>query len=384
MDMDFELDGLFFDDPEPITPKDTSTGQQDATGFKETATKSASSNSDDTGSYVEDEIIFGPSTTPKDASKDKQDDQGIVFEDDSDDEPDSKGKDGVSDSETIELNKSYFEFLKKNNLLFVKEDFEFDGSSEKLAEAQDQTLETYKDSAFKAIMNALPEKIQNLVNYSLEGGTNYEPFLKENTGFDISTDEGKEAAIRYFYKNTANWDDKRIDKHLSRLDDDDLAEEATEALLEIEEYNKVQQAELVKAQQLAKQELEEKQKAFQANIRSVIDKVGYIENTRKNSIKNFMFNTIRKSDGILTDYQRTLQNIQSNPEHLAQLADLLMDYDKEKGISYNRFERKAKTTLTRDLKTHLDQTVADKVPSLVPGKNSKDDIDWKAFLRRAQ
>lgn len=371
---DFELDGLFFDEPiDNNTIVDKGADNED-----KGSNKPVSTNSDE--AIITDEIVFGPAPTKEKEASEKTNDSNISFDDEEDQEEEVT-------EDTVQVNTAYFEFLKQNNLINVPDDFEFDGSPEKIAEAHEQTLNAYKASAFSAIMDALPENIQGLLQYALEGGSDYQSFLNQPTTFDVSTPEGQESAIRYFYKNSAGWDDKRIDKLISRLDDEELAEEATDAIDQIEELNKKERENALLTQKKQKEEAEERQKQFQQNIKNVINTVGYIEPARKNNIKNFMFNPVRRGDGVLTDYQRTLQNIQTNPEHLAQLADLLLDYDKEKGISYSRFEKKAKTTLTKDLKRHLDQTVADKVPSLsIKNKDNKnkEDIDWKAFLRRAQ
>jgi len=280
-----------------------------------------------------------------------------------------------------------FETLKQLSQAIIQNE---SGSAEKLQEAHEATIETYKASAYSAIMSALPENLQGLLQYAMAGGDDYEQFLNQSASFDTDNIVGQEAVIRYFYKNTANWDDKKIERYIAKLDEDELAEEAQDLSAQIEEANKAAQKAAIQKEEAARQAAIEQQKALQANIAQTIEKAGYIEQARKSNIKNFMFNPVRRADGSLTEYQRVLQSIQSNPDHLAQLADLLYDYDKEKGITYQRFEKNAKTTLTKDLKRHLEQSTSSKVNGLViPGKSLKNsqtskttanDIDWKAFL----
>jgi len=300
----------------------------------------------------------------------------------------AESKDTESDYDEAAA-KDYFDFLKSNNLIHVPEDFEFDGSAEKLQEAHDQTIQTYKESAYTAIMSSLPENLQDLLQYALSGGSDYDKFLNRSTSFDTETVEGQEAVIRYFYKNTANWDDKKIDRYIAKLDEDEISEEALDLNAQIEEAQAQARKAAVQAEEDNKRKAIEGQKAFQQNIAQTIDKAGYIEQSRKSNVKNFMFNPVRRADGSLTEYQRTLQSIQNNPDHLAQLADLLFDYDKEKGISYTRFEKNAKTTLTKDLKRQLESSTSAKVHGInVPNRTNlkasqaskTDEIDWKAFL----
>lgn len=363
----FGLEGIFFDDPtEPTTGSGSNTQAIPETEEKDNVEEISSQ---------QQEFIF---ETP---NKDSRSTKPTV--------PVTENKDELEVEYNAEDAKTYFDFLKQNNLLAVGDDFEFDGSAEKLQEAHDATIQTYKESAYGAIMSALPENLQGLLQYALAGGDDYDQFLNQSASFDIESVAGQEAVIRYFYKNTANWDDKKIDRYISKLDEEELSEEAQDLNIQIDEANKDAQKAVVQAEEDRKKVAIESHKALQANIAQTIDKAGYIEQSRKANIKNFMFNPIRRADGSLTEYSRVLQSIQSNPDHLAQLADLLFDYDKDKGISYQRFEKSAKTTLTKDLKRHLEQSTSSKVNGLViPGKalknsqsnNKTEDIDWKAFL----
>lgn len=365
---DFGLD-IFFDDP--IDPIDTGSAN---TQELENDTENAS-NSDKV-----QEIVFD-SKSVETGDKTKR-------ESNSEAEPKTTTQDAEIEYDEVAA-KDYFDFLKSNNLIIVGDDFEFDGTPEKLQEAHDKTIEVYKESAYTAIMSALPENLQDLLQYALSGGDDYDQFLNKDKSFDTESQEGQEAVIRFFYKNTANWDDRKIDRYIAKLDEDELLEEALDLNAQIEVAQSEARKAAVQAEEDNKKKAIESHKAFQANIAQTIDKAGYIEQSRKSNIKNFMFNPVRRSDGQLTEYQRTLQSIQSNPDHLAQLADLLFDYDKDKGISYTRFEKSAKTTLTKDLKRQLESSTSSKVHGInIPSRanlkasqaNRNEEIDWKAFL----
>ena len=98
-------------------------------------------------------------------------------------------------------------------------------------------------------------------------------------------------------------------------------------------------------------------------------------------LKNFIFNVARKEDGVMTEMIRTFNSIQNNPEHFIQLADLFLDYDKEKGIAYSRFEKNGQTTLNKNLKKALEESVSKKISSFAnnPKTGTAKEIDWSTF-----
>jgi hypothetical protein len=275
------------------------------------------------------------------------------------------------------ITKKYYEFMKESNLLMVPDDFEFDGTNEKLTEAHETTLANMQQLAYSAIMERLPEEVQSLVQYSLKGGKDYEAFLKQDNSFDISNEQGQISLIKHYYKNTVKWDDARIERYLSKTDEGELAAEAESIKEELEESQSEQRKLKIAEQERLEKLAMEQQKAVQVKITDTIGNAGFIEDKRKQPLKNFIFNAVRKDDGKATDFQRALNQIQTNPEHLIQLADLLMDYDKVKGLKYERFENKATTRVTKDLKAKLEQTVSKKLGSI---GNSSKEIDWAKFI----
>jgi hypothetical protein len=283
----------------------------------------------------------------------------------------------ANETDSIQENKGYFEFLKSNNLLLVDETFEYDGSEEQLAEAKNQTIHNYQKLALDAIMDNLPEDFKNILTYTLQGGTDYKKFL-ETPAFDDTTIEGQSEIIASYYKNEMQWSKDKIDKFISKMDEEEIAEEA----LELKEKIKEKQSILVQKaieQQVEAQKQDEIERAKKVQeITASIETAGFVDVKRKSPLKNFIFNPVRKSDGMHSEFQRVLSSIQNNPSHLIQLADLLMDYDKAKGLAYERFEKKAETKLTQSLKENLNKTIKAKVGQI---KGSDEPINWAKFMQ---
>lgn len=96
-----------------------------------------------------------------------------------------------------------------------------------------------------------------------------------------------------------------------------------------------------------------------------------------------MLNQIERNGDTDTDFSRTIKKISANPEHLVQLADILADYDEEKGLDLKRFLKKGKTEATKTLKERLEEVTDSKTK--VTGKGSKvqkQNFDWEEFLRQ--
>jgi hypothetical protein len=298
---------------------------------------------------------------------------------------DVEGKEKVViEEETITENieevggtKDYIKVLEKHGLLFLPEGTDLEKETEESVwtKAQEHTRTMYQNAAIESLLDAIPDKLRDAVLYTVKGGEDYMSFFQEKDSFDITTESGQVAAIRSYYKNVNNWNDDRIERAVKRLDTEDLKEEAEIALSAIEEHEAELAQEKIKAQQDAQKAEEQAMIHYQQTLRTAIADAKFIEDGRKKNIQNFMFNPVKKQDGMSTEYQRVLKQIQGSPQHMAQLADLLLDYDKEKGIPYDRFKRSAKTSLTQDLQKALSTTDKQKSAAI-----KDEDINWASLL----
>ncbi len=288
-----------------------------------------------------------------------------------------------ADPASQDITKAYFEFAKKNNLVSVAEDFEFDGTEESLYQAQVQTIENNQRLALQAILDRFPDRLKAQAIYALRGGTDFNSF--ENTienQLDDSSLIGQTQIVKKYYKELG-WEDAKVEKYLSRLTEQDVAEEAVDAKQKlIAAEAKLRQDKINELKEEADQKAAKAQE-FNNKVKTNIDQAGFIPQPRKQKLNNFVFNSIRKEDGAKTELMRAFDAIQSNPEHFIQLADLLLDYDPQKGIAFQRFEKKSNTTMAKGLKQALEETVSAKVASMNSSSQISQNgqaIDWSQFI----
>ena len=285
----------------------------------------------------------------------------------------------------IDVSKEYFKFLKEHNLIVTEDEFEFDGTDEGLEQAHSQTIQAYQRSALNAILEKLPTNLQDMAIYALKGGTDFEAFNNKTTSsLDDSTLDGQTQIVKDYYKNIVKWPTDKIERYLSKLSEQDVQEEATDAKTKLIEEEATIRENYIKAQEAKEAEKLASIKEFNTKIESNIEQAGFVPAPRKQKLKNFIFNNVRKEDGPMTEMIRTFNTIQKNPEHFIQLADLLMDYDPKTGIAYTRFEKKSTTTINNGLKKALEQTVGNKIAAMsgyhsTGSTDNKNPIDWSKF-----
>ena len=310
-------------------------------------------------------------------------DSTVKTADDDKPEPKVDTKDNKNDTEddneevddTAEL---FFKYLQDKNIVLTNEDFEFDGSEEKLEEALIQTKDNLRLEVFNDLFEKLPNKVREAVKFSLQtNGRDLDEFLQQDQEIDwdrvdLSTSDNQKAVMYHYYKSVSNFEDDKIYRYIDRLvKSGDLEEEATSVIQELkdkEEENKAKAIEHYRNQQAA---LEEQDRQYKASIQKSIDEASYIESERKQKLKNFLFNEKRTRDGSFTEYNLVLNNISNNPSHMAQLADLLLDYKPDVGFDFERFTTKAKTAAVKGLKNKLNAIRSD-AKTKVTGVNAKD------------
>ena len=335
-----------------------------------------------------------------DDNLDTSDDNNIDFEDEEelDEEEDEKEKDKKDDTsknkpesnssqqkqDSIDLTEGYIEFLKESGLIELPEDFKITDKEAAVEEIHEHMVKQYKQSALNAVLAQMPEDIQQIALYAIKGGKDYKKFLENSFDEeDISTIENQTAVIKSYYKNYTKLSDEKIERIIKGLDEDELKSEAESLLQEIKD-NKAAEIEAALKQKEKEEEANKKALAqYNAQLAESVKTAKYLSDERRRKIQNFMLNHTRKEDGMMTEMVRVFNLIQNNPEHFVQLADLLVDYDKEKGINYTRFERTARTTLNKGLKQKLEQAVNKKISSFGQPKqannNDTQNWDWSEF-----
>lgn len=306
-------------------------------------------------------------------------------------DPDS-GKDpepNVIDKTTPEGIKEYYDFLTENNLLAPNEDFTFDGTSKSLSEALEQTNINQQKAVAYSLWEQLPEDFKPLLQYGLSGGTNVKDFLDtysresiDVTTADLDDPQTQDELVREYYRQTTKHSDEKIEKLVSLLKakgEVDYTSEVYDIAVELKDIQKQNREELTRQAILQKQHNEAKLREERDELFNTIDNLD-LAPQRKGMIKSFVYSNDNSSSSRM---DATIQSIINNKEHFAQLADLLLDYDANKGFQIeNRFTKKSKTNALNDLEKRLSEKFSDS-KSKVSGSHSTsgtDNFDWSAIF----
>lgn len=272
-----------------------------------------------------------------------------------------------SDSNVL---KTYYDFLKEQELIITEDDYEFDGKEESLELIKQKTLESYRQKVLEELNNSLPENFKKVLKYGLEGGKDPSDIFNQVDilDTDITVKTNQELIVKTHLKETTNFSDEKINKMISNLDKaGELEAEAYDALDELKEIREERDLKQQQALVESRQQFEKREKELRDTVIDSIQQYDIISKERKGKIQAFMFNPIKKGTEVLTDYQRHLKAISSNPKHLVQLADILFDYNESEGINLERFKKQGETKANQTLKEKLEN----KMSNLKTGGNIK-------------
>lgn len=285
-----------------------------------------------------------------------------------------------------------FESLKESNTLVVPEDFEFDGTAEGLAKAVETTWESLRTSAQDALYNSLDEDSRLALKYALVNKKPLYAYYQENdtanvdyNAFDLEEEADQAEIMKLYLSKTTSMNETKINKQVELYKNSgQLMIEAKEAYTDLvaiqeEEKQKIE-AELDKKQkENLRTALEVKQKRVEA-----INKLDEVEESRRKKLVAFVANDLYpngRNQAPTTEINHYIQSIARNPEHLAQLANLLLDYDPEKGIVLDRIVAKLSTKKAEEIKDKLD-----KKSGLPKGaqtrKKVEDEFNWGEWAKQ--
>lgn len=157
--------------------------------------------------------------------------------------------------------------------------------------------------------------------------------------------------------------------------------EALDALEVLTEEKARKKEELVanaKAEREAAQATIEKERAA---IGSAID--GFLDDkARASSMKAFLFNPVKDEQGTTTKFNQVIQSISSNPQHLAQLVDILLEYDPKAGIKLTKLEKQVKKAGVQSFKDLVREKLESQplVKGTVKPNNSRSQFSWDDFI----
>lgn len=312
---------------------------------------------------LEDDIIDDDNDLDDidDVNKDSGNDTNKVI-DSAEDLIDDADDDEMSNSQLEAL----YEALLEEGALDLPDDFKFDGTPKSFNTAIDTTFSNLTTKAQNALLDQLSPEVRDVVRYNLTTQKGVNDFLKEKSNvpvigeLDITNEDNQKYVLAEHYKATTNYSPEKIRKLISRIEDlGELEYDAKEAYQELLEL-KINQEEKNKKDYEARQEQIRNQKAQEKQLyESLVQESTLVEKARKEKLRNFLVNEhrVKGENVMLTGMSRTLQEISRNPEHIVQLADLLLDYDKGKGLALDRFEKKQVAKKTKEVLSRMDRVL---------------------------
>jgi len=279
------------------------------------------------------------------------------------DDDEDEGTDDGNDSSISEAGDltSYYNFLKQTGLILVGDDYEFDGSPEKFQEVIESTRSNMQTAGAQMIWEQLPDSYKLVLEHGLNGGNDINAVKEVINGqtdldsLDLEDEGTQENLMVNYLKRTTKYDDNKIQKAIARIKaTGDLEEEAESALSELKGIYREEKEALVR------QQAEEQQKAVQTQQESYnnfLHTVGDMKmpDDRKRKIVSSIWTVGDYGEYENVSYFNYIDYIvKNNPEHLAQLAEIYLDYDSQKGFTSDTIKRKVKSEVTTNFRDSID------------------------------
>jgi hypothetical protein len=286
---------------------------------------------------------------------------GPTTDSDTPDEPDASDEPTASDEDT-ERRQAYFDFLVSQQVVEIPEEFEYDGSLEKLEEALSLSRKKQQEKVYQDLFAALDPQAQEALNFALQTGqplhAYYESLATPSLNYNPASPTDQKKIVEQYLKETTRYSPEKITKTIALYEEEGILEqESQDALAELTQFysqKQEEQATQLQAQRQAEERmLREKTEALAAAINTS----SFIHPTRREKVRSFFFNPIQVEQNQTTAFNLTINHILSNPEHQAQLADLLLDYNPEQGFTLDRFEKRLKSKATSSFKEDLDKAL---------------------------
>jgi hypothetical protein len=313
-----------------------------------------------------------------------------VADDQAGDNADEDEEEDVIDAD-LETLKANYEFALEEGILQPNDDFEFDGTN--LEEAYAQTKYNQQSDALQKVWNAIPEDFKGALEFAISGGDSlseyYDLFHDQDdvTKLDLSKTENQRSVINRYLSETTKMSKELIKKKIDRWEDSGvLEEEATDILPELEQFQKVKQQKALESKKQAQIDAHQAELDRRSAIQSSISEASYITKPRKNKVKAFLFNEVKRGDAVDTQYNMVLNSIYKNPEHLAQLADFLLEYDEKKGLQFDRFEKRGKSKAVSSFSKRLNKRTSDTKASVKGGRSkiTPDTFDFAEAMKQLE
>jgi polyhydroxyalkanoate synthesis regulator phasin len=285
---------------------------------------------------------------------------------------------------------AYVSFLMDNELVDLPEGISTESlTPEQLQQVFDYTKVSRLNKATEQLFNQLPSEIRPVLEYALNGGTSVKEFLSslENDplkNVDITTFDGQKKIVYEGLRQTSNYSEEKINRIVNKLaeDADELAFEARESYNELVALSEQRQQAAIEEARVRDIEQKKEMERRTEALHRAIDSSAVIHPQRRNKVKAFFFEPINTQEGVTTSFNYTIQSILENPEHQAQLADLLLEYDPKVGFSLDRIEKNVKNRATKDFQKALAKVIDPKgaqSSGSSSGSQNNREFDWETY-----
>jgi hypothetical protein len=298
--------------------------------------------------------------------------------------------DDAEDSlESDDITVSYVDFLKQNDLVVIPEDLQFSGKPEELEKIFEHTKTTRQAEAVDKIFNALPEDFKPLFDYALAGGTSLNDFMSVYakdplSNIDLTKVEDQRKIVAEHYRATTEYSDEKINRLVSLItDEDDLKLEAEDAYKELGIIREKEKTALIEQTAAQREADRQRVEAQTLALSKAVDTTTSIHAQRKHKVKSFFFDPVNIGGSTTTGFNHAVQSILANPEHQAQLADILLEYDATAGFSGERFERKFRTKATGSFQEALEKALNPKQAQRASTQKTPNssNFDWETYSK---
>ena len=234
-------------------------------------------------------------------------------------------------------------------------------------ELLEEGFESGVENRISELLGGLPNELQALNKYVLNGGDMNDFLSKMNTmgastgitaTLDISNEKNQELVVRQMYEDEG-MDDDFIETQLESLKDTGKLEAFSKKRFEKwkEQDSKASQ-QAAQQQELQAKAQREKARQYYSSLKTAVN--GEFEGIKlsakdKNEIPGFMTDrNIKLSNGaVVTPFNQNLMEVLQNETASIQLAKLLRDRKKDGTFDFSQLEKVAATKVTKEIKDNI-------------------------------
>ncbi len=253
---------------------------------------------------------------------------------------DTPAEEEVDDMSADEL-KEYMETVIDLGLIMKPDDFEFDGTEEKLEELINYHKEQSQTLAEQELLKKVGDPVlRDLIEFGVNNGqfTDMQQLLQRSgqsvalDSLDFADPKVAENFVTNFHKQSTNLSDEKV--KLLVEDDKDrigLEQAANDYAEQIKQANSQAEAEQRQAAETQRVAYENYQADYRKNFMTALGDTGYTQGKQQEILDNFK-NVKLQNGQQMANYQYKTELIQSKPDHFIQFLDILAGYDPENGF----------------------------------------------------